>query len=171
MVVDFPAPFGPRKPKTSPSSTLHGQVFQRFFLLQVQEPVRVFLREILDLNRTLWHTHILEKPPHVVNGRRRDMFAICNSGKQKWRPMSGAPSATLPFDSGSVFSVTVAVNLPPTLRSAPDRSSPAPPSGIGFSVCGDRQLSRIPTCCTQLTVHRGAQPLCVRYSRWRISAV
>jgi len=29
--------------------------------------------------------------------------------------------------------------------------------GIGFSVCGARQLSSIPTCCTQETVHFGAQ--------------
>ena len=29
--------------------------------------------------------------------------------------------------------------------------------GIGFSVCGARQLSNIPTCCTQETVQRGAQ--------------
>ncbi len=31
----------------------------------------------------------------------------------------------------------------------------------GCSVCRPRQLSRIPTCCTQLTVHLGAHPLCV----------
>src|SRR5207245_7113913 len=29
--------------------------------------------------------------------------------------------------------------------------------GIGFSVCGARQLSSMPTCCTQETVHIGAQ--------------
>lgn len=32
---------------------------------------------------------------------------------------------------------------------------------IGFKVCSARQLSRIPTCCTQLTVHLGAHPLWV----------
>ena len=43
--------------------------------------------------------------------------------------------------------------------------------GLGFSVCGSRQLSRMPTCCTHETVHRGPQNLSVRYSRRRISGV
>ncbi len=49
-------------------------------------------------------------------------------------------------------------------------SSTAPGSiGIGFKFCGPRQLSSIPTCCTQDTVHRGAQNFSVEYSRCRIS--
>src|SRR5882672_5667580 len=43
--------------------------------------------------------------------------------------------------------------------------------GIGFFVCGSRQLSSIATCCTQETVQRGPQYLSVRYSRSRISGV
>lgn len=43
--------------------------------------------------------------------------------------------------------------------------------GIGFKFCGSRQLSRMPTCCTQETVQRGPQNLSVKYSRWRISGV
>src|SRR6267154_5665890 len=43
--------------------------------------------------------------------------------------------------------------------------------GIGFKFCGSRQLSSIPTCCTQETVHRGAQNFLVEYSRRRISGV
>ena len=43
--------------------------------------------------------------------------------------------------------------------------------GMGFKFCGSRQLSRIPTCCTQETVHLGAQNFFVEYSRWRISGV
>jgi hypothetical protein len=36
---------------------------------------------------------------------------------------------------------------------------------IGLRVCGARQLSRIPTCCTQDTVQRGAQNFSVENSR------
>src|SRR5713101_5860745 len=36
---------------------------------------------------------------------------------------------------------------------------------------GSRQLSSIPTCCTQETVQRGAQNFLVEYSRCRISGV
>jgi hypothetical protein len=43
--------------------------------------------------------------------------------------------------------------------------------GIGFKFCGSRQLSSIPICCTQDTVHRGPQNFSVKYSRWRISGV
>jgi hypothetical protein len=43
--------------------------------------------------------------------------------------------------------------------------------GIGFKFCGSRQLSSIPICCTQDTVHRGPQNFSVEYSRWRISGV
>ena len=43
--------------------------------------------------------------------------------------------------------------------------------GMGFKVCGPRQLSKIPTCCTHETVHRGPQNLSVKYSRCRISGV
>src|SRR5437660_8302123 len=43
--------------------------------------------------------------------------------------------------------------------------------GIGCRFCGSRQLSSIPTCCTQETVHRGAQNFLVEYSLWRISGV
>ena len=35
------------------------------------------------------------------------------------------------------------------------------PTIPGSNVCGDRQLSKIPTCCTQDTVHFAAHPLCV----------
>src|SRR6202007_2983310 len=41
----------------------------------------------------------------------------------------------------------------------------------GCKLCPARQLSSIPTCCTQLTVHLGAHPLCVKNSRCRLSAV
>src|SRR5580704_13519691 len=34
-------------------------------------------------------------------------------------------------------------------------------TACGSKCCGDRQLSKIPTCCTQLTVHFGAHPVCV----------
>src|SRR5438445_7243492 len=43
--------------------------------------------------------------------------------------------------------------------------------GVGFRFCGSRQLSKIPTCCTHETVHRGAQNFLVEYSRCRISGV
>src|SRR6266403_4903645 len=43
--------------------------------------------------------------------------------------------------------------------------------GIGFFVCGSRQLSSIAICCTHETVHRGAQYLSVEYSCRRISGV
>src|SRR5712692_2457057 len=43
--------------------------------------------------------------------------------------------------------------------------------GMGFRVCGARQLSRMPTCCTQDTVHFGAQNFSVKYSLCRISGV
>src|SRR5882672_6204505 len=43
--------------------------------------------------------------------------------------------------------------------------------GIGFKFCGPRQLSNMPTCCTQETVHRAAQNFSVKYSRCRISGV
>src|SRR5262249_39934439 len=36
--------------------------------------------------------------------------------------------------------------------------------GSGFRFCGSRQLSSIPTCCTQDTVHFGPQNLSVKYS-------
>src|SRR5262249_18320154 len=43
--------------------------------------------------------------------------------------------------------------------------------GIGFLVCGSRQLSSMAICCTQETVQRGPQNLSVRYSCARISGV
>src|SRR5580704_12119826 len=45
------------------------------------------------------------------------------------------------------------------------------PKASGFSVCLPRQLSSIATCCTQETVHLGAQYFAVEYSRCRISGV
>src|ERR1700704_5166590 len=44
-------------------------------------------------------------------------------------------------------------------------------AATGFSVCGPRQLSTTAICCTQETVHRGAQCFFVKYSRRRSSAV
>jgi hypothetical protein len=38
---------------------------------------------MLDLNRTLWHTHILEKPPRIVNRCWRTVFAASNSKTKK----------------------------------------------------------------------------------------
>jgi hypothetical protein len=48
---------------------------------------------------------------------------------------------------------------------------PAGAIGLGLSDCGSRQLSNIPTCCTQDTVQRGPQDFSVKYSRRRISGV
>src|ERR1700688_3238897 len=41
----------------------------------------------------------------------------------------------------------------------------------GFSVCGPRQLSTTAICCTQETVHSGAQCFFVKYSRRKSWAV
>ncbi len=78
MVVDFPAPFGPRNPNTSPFLDLHGQAFQRPFFLKVQEPERVVLGQIFNFNRCAWHALILRKRGPVVNQSRPAMCAERN---------------------------------------------------------------------------------------------
>ena len=143
----------------------------------MKEPIRVFLREIFDLDRGLWHTFILEKQPRIVNRLERSVFAASNSQQKKGRPIQERPVEIL-SDSASVFSVSGAYPDPIKVMTSPAYFAICTKSlfagatiGMGCRVCGDRQLSKIPTCCTQLTVHRGAHPLCVRYSRWRISSV
>ena len=42
-------------------------------------------------------------------------------------------------------------------------------AATGFSVCGPRQLSTTAICCTQETVHSGAQCFFVKYSRRKSS--
>ena len=74
-------------------------------------------------------------------------------------------------DSLSVSSVISVVKSPAYFAICTRSLFAGAAIGIGCKVCGDRQLSRIPTCCTQLTVQRDAHPLCVEYSRWRLSAV
>src|ERR1700675_46704 len=137
----------------------------------MKEPVRVFLRQILDFNRALWHTHILEKPPRLVNPGWRRVFAASNSQNKKGGPWPGAPSPNSLANSGFVFSVSAVVRFPAYFAIWTRSLFGGAAIGIGCRVCGDLQLSRIPTCWTQLTVQRDAHPLCVEYSRWRISAV
>src|SRR5579859_3672302 len=104
--------------------------------------------------------------------------AVCSQKAtplKKGRPLPGAPFTTLFFDSVSMSCVypdpVEVVNFPSYFAICTRSLFPGATTGMGCSVCGERQLSRIPTCCTQLTVQRGAHPLCVEYSRWRLSAV
>src|SRR5208283_5773682 len=93
----------------------------------------------------------------VVNAVQTCLFVTCNAPKNKRR---GTPAPNSPMLPRYHFPICT-------------RSPFASGTGWawGCNVCFARQLSNIPTCCTQLTVHRGAHPLCVANSRCLISAV
>src|SRR5262249_404115 len=137
-------PVGTEQAKDFAFLHLHRQAFERRLPFQVEKSVRIFFAEIFCLNRKRGH----------------DLFLQACSRRQRALRDVVRQTATWPL---------VVPYFPICTSSLAGAGAGA--IGTGLSVCGSRQLSRIPTCCTQETVHRGPQNLSVRYSRWRISGV
>jgi hypothetical protein len=134
MVVDFPAPFGPREAPTSRSPP-HSGFSSDFLSIQTRTGI---LCQVLDFVAGV----------DMPSARRR----IVNA----------APSCS--WETAGIFAqpllcVLTSVLLFPNLRN----SSFLAPTTHGFIVCSPAVI-KIATCCTQLTVHIGAQLLCVKNS-------
>src|SRR5690242_10535923 len=155
MVVDLPAPFGPIKPNTSPISTCMLNPSSEVLFLRCKKP----------------------KGYSLV----RSSISIAGSGMYSLFASRSSPSM---FQHKHVHGVKIQRRQQPDQVSRNQESPRACPIctssscgvaggviGIGLKFCRSRQLSSIPTCCTQETVHRGAQNFLVEYSRWRISGV
>src|SRR5262249_27878377 len=173
MVVLFPAPFGPSSPNASPSSTCMvrpssevfffrcrnpcGYSFERFSVSMANEGMQLFLQAYRLRQRAL--------ECFVQNFATRCMEEVTIQLRRAQPGAGRTPLLLAPQQGKSAFPSY----FPICTSSLTGVDGGA--VGMGFRVCGSRQLSRIPTCCTHDTVQRGPQYLSVKYSRCRISGV
>ena len=76
----LPRAVRPEKSEHFTGLDLHGQVFQRALPFQVQKPVRVLLRKILDFYGWSEHIPIVREPAHIVNAVPSSLFAQKKKG-------------------------------------------------------------------------------------------
>src|SRR6266850_1736327 len=156
IVVDFPAPLGPMKPNTSPVSTCIFSPSSEVFFCRCRNPNGYsFVRFSISIAKPVMGI-VLASKEAVVNTSVRECVLSENRNPDyrlnqlMWNQESPRPC--------------------PICTSCGCGAGGAG-GAIGFRFCGPRQLSNIPTCCTQETVHRAAQNFSVKYSRCRISGV